>query len=595
MKSWTSRFVKKSGELQPKESESVSTTLAPSENPSFTESHMEKERHPLNTDLETSQVDGVPPEVTTSEKIADSQAEDIKTEDDEEQPEYVKGIPLLIVVVGLCLAILLVALDNTIIATAIPRITDHFHALEHVGWYGSSYLLTTCAFQLVFGKIYTFFPVKWVFLVAIGVFEVGSVVCGAAPTSEALIVGRAVAGMGASGIFSGALVIIAYTVPLEKRPIYNGVFGSMYGIASVVGPLMGGAFTDHISWRWCFYINLPIGAVTILAILIFLKAPKQKLNTNLSWKARLLQLDPIGAAAFMPGVVCLLLALQWGGTRYAWSNWRIIILFIFFVILISIFVGIQIYKGDDATVPPRIVKQRTIAFGSFFAFLIGSSFFIIIFYIPIWFQAIKGASATKSGIMAIPLVLALVVFSLISGVGITTIGYYVPFAYVSTILSAVGAGMLTTFTTTTGHSKWIGYQVIYGAGVGMGFQLALIAAQTVLKLEDVAVGTVVVMFAQTFGGALFVSVGQNVFSNRLVSGVKDAAPGIDPSIVLHVGATQLKEMVPPQFLNSIQQAYNTALTNTWYVCVAMSALGIIGALGMEWKSVKGKKIQAGAV
>ncbi|KAI1906450.1 MFS sugar transporter [Ophidiomyces ophidiicola] len=589
MKSWASKFTK--AQTAPSNApESTTTTVVPSENESFAALQSEKAKMNANADPPPTEAT----EENAPEKFDTQVANTEEKDDEEEQPEYASGITLLIIVVGLCLAILLVALDNTIIATAIPRITDYFHALEDVGWYGSSYLLTTCAFQLVFGKIYTFFPVKWVFLVAIAVFEIGSVVCGAAPNSTALIIGRAVAGMGASGIFSGALVIIAYTVPLEQRPIYNGAFGSMYGIASVIGPLMGGAFTDHVSWRWCFYINLPIGAVTILAILIFLKNPKQKLNTTLTWKERLLQLDPLGAAAFMPGVICLLLALQWGGTRYPWGNWRIIILFIFFVLLMSVFVGIQIFKGENATVPPRIIKQRSIAAGAFLAFSIGSSFFIIVFYIPIWFQAIKGASATKSGIMAIPLVLALVVFSLLCGIGITSLGYYVPFAYLSVIMSSIGAGLLTTFTTNTGSAKWIGYQVLYGAGLGLGFQLALIAAQVVLKLEDVAVGTVVVMFAQTFGGALFVSVGQNVFTNRLVSGIMKAAPTLDPSTVFRGGATQLKNLVPPELLDNVQEAYNTALTNTFYVSVAMSVLGVIGAVCLEWKSVKGKNIQAGA-
>ncbi|TPX24525.1 hypothetical protein DIZ76_013872 [Coccidioides immitis] len=588
MTSWIRRFRKESSE-QVATKEPGSITTAFSDNPS-SGAENDKEAASMNCSIP-----GEPAAVASLEQPRDAQETSEKSENARAEPEYASGITLLIIIIGLSLAVLLVALDNTIITTAIPTITNHFKALDDVGWYGSSYLLTTCAFQLVFGKVYTFFPVKWVFLTAIGIFEIGSVVCGAAPSSEALIIGRAVAGMGASGIFSGALVIVAYTVPLEKRPIYNGLFGGMYGIASVVGPLMGGAFTDHLSWRWCFYINLPIGAVTIFAILVFLKAPKQNLNTSLSWKARLLQLDPIGSAAFMPGVVCLLLALQWGGTRYAWGNWRIIILFILFAILISVFIGIQIYKGDNATVPPRIFTQRSIASAAFFALTLGSSFFIIVFYLPIWFQAIKGASATKSGIMAIPLVLALVIFSLLSGIGTTVTGYYTPFTYVASILSTIGAGMLTTFTTTTGHEKWIGYQVIFGTGLGFGFQLPLIAAQTVLPLEDVAVGTVIVMFAQTFGGALFVSVGQNVFGNRLMSGIREAVPDIDPSLVLEVGATQLKELVPPALLDNVQEAYNAALTNTWYVSVAMSAIGIIGALGLEWKSVKGKQIQPGVV
>ncbi|KAK9234723.1 major facilitator superfamily domain-containing protein [Lipomyces kononenkoae] len=520
------------------------------------------------------------------EKAPDSDSKGENTED------YPTGVTLLIVVIGLCLAVLLVALDNTIIATAIPKITDHFGALNDVGWYGSAYLLTTCAFQLIFGKFYTFFPVKWVFLTTIVIFEVGSAVCGAAPTSNALIVGRAVAGLGSAGIFSGALVIIAYSVPLEKRPVYNGLFGSMYGVASVAGPLMGGAFTDHVSWRWCFYINLPFGVVTIAAILFFLKHPKQSITAPASWKDRMNQLDIFGTAIFIPAVVCLLLALQWGGTTYAWANGRIIALFVLFVVLIIIFIGVQIWKGDYATVPPRILKQRSMAFGAFYAWMLGASFFIIIYYIPIWFQAIKGVSATKSGIMSIPLVLSLVVLSLVCGGTVTAVGHYVPMFFLSSILSSIGAGLLTTFTVTTGHAKWIGYQVIYGAGIGAGMQMPLLAAQVVLNLDDVPVGTAMIVFAQTLGGALFVSVAQNVFSNRLVTGVVQAAPGLDPGLVTRVGATNIRTMIPPQYQAGVQVAYNKALTDTWYVTVAMSALSIIGALGMEWKSVKGKKLDA---
>lgn len=153
------------------------------------------------------------------------------------------------------LSVFLMALDNTIIATAIPAITDQFHSLPDVGWYGSAYLLTTASFQLLFGKFYTFFSLKWVYLIAIGIFELGSLLCGVAPNSTALIVGRAIAGVGSAGIFSGALIIVAYSVPLAKRPMYTGFIGAMYGIASVAGPLLGGAFTDKVSWRWCFYIN----------------------------------------------------------------------------------------------------------------------------------------------------------------------------------------------------------------------------------------------------------------------------------------------------------------------------------------------------
>lgn len=195
--------------------------------------------------------------------------------------------------------------------------------------------------------------------------------------------------------------------------------------------------------------------------------------------------------------------------------------------------------------------------------------------------------------MCLPIVLALVLFSILGGAGVTLLGHYVPFFYASTILMSVGAGLLTTFTVDTGSPKWIGYQIIYGFGVGLAMQQPLIAVQTVLPIADVPVGTALIMFTQTFGGALFVSVGQNVFANRLFTGLVQEAEGFDPAMILRLGATTVKQAVPPQFLDGVLVAYNRALTQTWYVSVALSCLTIIGTVGLEWKSVKGKKIEMG--
>ncbi|KAJ7886158.1 DHA14-like major facilitator [Mycena olivaceomarginata] len=506
--------------------------------------------------------------------------------------EYPQGLKLFLISLALCLSVFLVALDNTIIATAIPKITDQFQSLDDVGWYGSAYLLTTAAFQLLFGRFYSFLSIKWVYVSAIVVFELGSLICGVAPSSTVLIVGRAIAGLGSSGIFSGAMIIVANTVPLGKRPMYTGLIGAMYGIASVAGPLMGGVFTDKVSWRWCFYINLPIGGVTLFVITLFFTAPgASRTKQSMSLSERIQQFDPFGTAIFVPGIICLLLALQWGGSKYPWSDGRIIALFVLFGVLISIFIGIQIWKQDMATLPPRILKNRSLAMGAWFALCIGSSFFILVYFLPIWFQAIKGVTAVKSGIDNLPMILALVISSLLAGGIITWMGYYTPFMILSSVLAAVGAGLITTFGVGTGHAHWIGYQIIYGLGVGFGMQQPIIAAQTVLSLEDIPTGTSLVMFAQTLGGALFVSVGQNVFTNKLKDGLASQVPSLNPAIVLSAGATSLRDSVDPQFLPAVISAYNDALVSAFYVSVAMACLSLIGALAIEWKSVKGKNIE----
>jgi len=533
-------------------------------------------------------------EASGSEKKEKEEKEEDAHSEEEDISRYPTGLPLTFIVIALCLAVFLVALDQTIIATAIPKITDDFDALTDVGWYGSAYMLTMCSFQLIFGRIYTFFSLKWCFLGVIFVFELGSLICGVAPTSEALIVGRAIQGLGASGIFSGALIILANSVPLRQRPMYTGLIGGMFGIASVAGPLMGGVFTDHITWRWCFYINLPVGAITILAIGIFFKPPNREKIANLTAKEKLAKFDFYGTGLLLPAIICLLLALQWGGSQYAWKSGRIIGLFCTFGVLIAGFVYVQIVSGDRATLPLRILKQRSIAFGSGVSFCIGSGFLLLVFFVPMWFQAIQSVSATDSGIRNLPLVLGVTVFSIISGVGITVFGQYAPVAIVGGVVFAIGTGLLTTFEIDTGSAKWIGYQVIAGAGVGLQMQIPLIAAQTVLKMEDVPTGTAIMVFTQSLGGALFISVGQNVFNNELIKGLAENIPGLDTTNILHMGATTVKAMFEESVLPLVLSAYNEALVKTYYAALAMAILGTFAACGVEWVSVKGKKIEMAA-
>ncbi|KAF2421041.1 MFS multidrug transporter [Tothia fuscella] len=508
-----------------------------------------------------------------------------------EEAVYPTGPKVAVIMGSLYISMFLVALDRTIIATAIPRITDEFHSIDDIGWYGSAYMLTACGFILIYGRVYTFYSTKWTFLSGIFLFEVGSAICGAAPSSTVLIVGRAIAGFGSSGIFTGAINIMINTVPLHKRPLYQGLFGACFAVASVAGPLMGGAFTDSkATWRWCFYINLPLGAVTIIA-LIFLLQLNEKEKVEMTFTEKLRHLDPIGTLFFLPSIICLLLALQWGGTHYAWGSWRIVVLLVVFAVLMVGFIVIQVlHKDTTATIPARIITQRSVMFGSIYTFFSGSAFMVSVFYLPLWFQAIKGASAVRSGIMSIPLILSLVVAAMLAGAMVQRFGYYTPFMYAGATIMSIGAGLVTTFKTDTGHQKWIGYQILLGLGIGMGMQQSNLAVQTVLHHRDIPTGSAIMFFWQSLGGTIFVSVGQNLFLDKFISQLSLLPKGIiDPRQLMSIGATDIRNVVPKDNLDEVISAYNYALVKGPLLAgVICASLAIIGALGMEFRSTKEK-------
>ncbi|RFU35766.1 hypothetical protein B7463_g543, partial [Scytalidium lignicola] len=506
-------------------------------------------------------------------------AVDIESPAKEDAGDYeLRGLALALVMAGLVLAIFLMSLDSSVIATAVPRITSQFNSTSDIGWYGSAYSFAMCAKT---------------FLAYLAVFELGSLLCATAVNSPMLIVGRAIAGAGAAGCATGGFCIVAASLPLEKRPLYIGVLQATFGIASILGPILGGALTQHTTWRWCFWINLPLGAITIITLVFFFKPPPRDSTKIPSILQRLESLDMIGALLFAPAIIMILLALQWGGTTYAWKSATIIGLFLGGAGLGLVFAIWQLHRGDRAMIPPRLITERTMFFACFTEFFAMGSVFISIYYLPEWFQVIKGASPTKSGVMYIPLALSDVLSATLTGASLKYLGYPNPYILVGTALMSIATGLFSTFSTSTDHQHWIPFQVLQGLGVGMTLSMPYIVTQTILKPEDIPVGTSLLQCFQFLGAAMSLAIGESIFENKLVARLDSL--GFDQyqiQDILSAGSAGVRSVVPEKQLADVLNAYNYGIIRTFYCATSVAAVAFIVSLGMQWKSIKLPKSQA---
>ncbi|KAF2149849.1 putative MFS transporter [Myriangium duriaei CBS 260.36] len=510
---------------------------------------------------------------------------------------YASGARLISIVIALVLAMFLVALDMTIVSTAIPKITDQFHSLQDVGWYGSAFFLLVASSTNLFGKAYKFFPLKTVFLTSIAIFEIGSLICAVAPNSTALIVGRAIAGLGGAGLASGVYSIIALSVTPQQAPAYTGILGATYGVASVIGPLLGGVFTDGPGWRWCFYINLPIGGVSAAIIMFFFQTPKRHKQIDATWKEKMLQLDFSGTFLLTAAVVCIILALQWGGTTKSWGSADVIGTIVGFFLILGVFVVNEYFVGGRALFAPKIIKQKTIILMCLFICFVAGAFFTWLYYLPIYFQSIDGTSAAQSGVRNLPLILTVSIFSIVSGGTISATGHYLPIMVIGSIITTIAAGLIYTWDIGTQSGHWIGYQILGGIGIGLIFQIPVIVGQAQVDPEDVSSATAIILFFQTITGSVFVSVAQSLFTNRIVSYTAQNIPTLSPQTVVQTGATDLRKAFSGAELAGVLRAYMAGLKDAYTLIIPLTGIATLIAfvtIVWDYKVLNQKKPDADA-
>ncbi|KAF2820881.1 MFS general substrate transporter [Ophiobolus disseminans] len=495
------------------------------------------------------------------------------------------GARLLIIHVGITLAAFLAGLDSNLMATSVPVISSEFNSIVDVGWYGASFYIAMCASQPLAGKIFTMFSKKFTFMSYLLIFEIGNLVCALAPTSRALIVGRAVTGLGASGIFVGGIVVLATIVPLHKRAIWQGTLITTFSIASVVGPVIGGALTQDVSWRWCFYIQLPFGGVAA-ALLLFLRVQKPEEASLQSLARKIRALDFTGFILLAGSIVMLLLALQLGGVTYSWKSSVVIGLFVGFALTIIPFVGWQIHRGDAALVPTKLFRHRNASLILLCQSFAAGPFQVIVYWLPIWFQAVLGVSPVASGVRYLPTVIADAIACIVGSGLIMQLGIWNPFLLLSKALISLSGGLLSTIHPGISSGHIISYQILGGVGFGLVNNVGHIGMQASVPKELVPIAAGSLMSIVSATCAIFLALGQTIFQGRLTTHLSGKVSSELIDRILGSGATSLRSFIEPAHLPTVLESYSKSITEVFYLPAAAPVLGFLVALGLKWTSLK---------
>ncbi|TXT04875.1 hypothetical protein VHUM_03958 [Vanrija humicola] len=490
------------------------------------------------------------------------------------------------------MSIFLFALDQLIIATAIPKITAEFNSLTQLSWLASGFFLPLLGLNLIYSQWIEIFPSKVVMMFAVFIFEVGSLVCGVAPNMVVLILGRAIAGAGAAGIFSGAIIVVSEISPLHKRPGHLALIGVCFAIASVIGPLVGGAFSDHVSWRWCFYINLPLGGVA-LAQLFFFQPMKPPLGRRDSWTGwnrgmiwQVLKCDYMGAAIAMGWAVSLILALQWGGVTKKWNDGSVIACLVLTGVLPVVFFLWEWWIGPERQMfKIHLIFRRTIFGASITLFMLFAVFMIVVYYMSINLQAVYRFSATDAGVRLLPLIMVNIFFLILSSRVLPKIGgRFKPIVVAGPGFLALGSGLLYTIKYGDPISRLYGYQVLLGTGIGLAMQNSMLGVQIELKAEPkyISAGMGMCTFVGFAGRIIGISLGGSVFENMIQRNLREHVPGLPESALLAVvnDATAVWKL-PELLRDPVLVQYQKTLGLVYIIGVPLGVLGLLSALIMK--------------